>query len=116
MRPIDAIASALPSPVLLADRIRGHATFVVEVSGLKDRRSVRVRVWTGLSYEEAYGRHGTNATAYMVGTGGAVAAEMALDGHVRETGLVIPEQLDSDEYLDRLRKKGLEVHEERTDL
>ncbi len=116
IRPFDVIAAALPSPVLLADRIRGYAAFVVEVTGTKDGRRERVRTWTGLSYEEAYRDHGTNATAYMVGTGGAVAAEMFLEGKVQETGLVIPEQLDPEAFLERLRTKGLEVREERTAL
>jgi saccharopine dehydrogenase-like NADP-dependent oxidoreductase len=116
VRPLDVIAAALPSPVALADRIRGHTVFVVEVTGWQGDRKTRVRMWTGLSYEEAFRRHRTNATAYMVGTGGAVAAEMLLEGRVGATGLVIPEQLDPDDFLSRLRGKGLEIHEERTDL
>lgn len=116
VRPMDVIAAALPSPVALADRIRGHATFVVEVSGTKAERSERVSIWTGLSYEDAYRQHGTNATAYMVGTGGATAAELFLEGQVREKGLVIPEQLDPEAFLERIRAKGLEVHQARTPL
>jgi len=116
VRPMDVIAAALPSPALLADRIRGYAAFVVEVTGTKDGKRERVRTWTGLSYEEAYRRHGTNATAFMVGTGGAVAAEMFLEGRVRRTGLVIPEQLEPEPFLKGIREKGLEVREERTSL
>ncbi len=116
VRPMDVIAAALPSPVALADRIHGHATFVVEVRGTKAGRGELVRIWTGLSYEDAYRQHGTNATAFMVGTGGAAAAELFLEGRVRETGLVIPEQLDPDAFLERIRAKGLDVHEERTRL
>ncbi len=114
IRPLDVIAAALPSPVVLADRIRGHATFVVEVTGRKGGRTERARMWTGISYEDAYRLHHTNATAFMVGTGGAVAAEMLLEGHVADKGLVIPEQLDPEDYLGRLRGKGLDVREERT--
>ncbi len=116
VRPMDVIAAALPSPLLLGDRIRGYATFVVEVTGSRGGRAERVRLWTGLSYEEARREHGTNATAFMVGTGGAVAAEMFLEGRVRETGLVIPEQLDPEDFLGRVRDKGLVVHEERIPL
>lgn len=113
VRPLDVIAAALPSPVLLEDRIRGHATFVVEVTGTRDGQRERVRMWTGLSYEEAHRDHGTNATAFMVGTGGAVAAEMFLEGRVGETGLVIPEQLDPEVFLQGIQAKGLVVHEKR---
>ncbi len=73
-------------------------------------------MWTGLPYEEAHRNHGTNATAFMVGTGGAVAAEMFLDGRVGETGLVIPEQLDPEVFLHGIQAKGLVVHEKRTVL
>ncbi len=116
VRPLDVIAAALPSPVLLASRIRGHASFVVEVTGLRQGKAACVRMWTGLSYEDAYRLHRTNATAYLVGTGGAVAAEMLLEGRVPDRGIVIPEQLDSEAYLERLREKGLVVQEELRDL
>lgn len=114
--PLAFIAAALPSPVGLADRIRGYACFVVEVTGQKAGRPVRVRMWSGLSYEDAFRLHRTNATGYLVGTGGAVATEMLLEGEVREQGLVIPERLDPEAYLRRLREKGIEAHEEVTYL
>ncbi len=116
VRPLDVIAAALPMPGDLAHRIRGTAMFVVEATGLKAGRKVRTRIWTSLDYEDAHRLHHANATAYLVGTGGAVATEMLLDGKVGGKGLVIPEQLDAEEYLARLRKKGLEVHEEHADL
>ena len=112
MRPLDVLAAALPSPVGLLGRIRGHAYCVVEVTGLKGDARTRIRMWSGMSYDEAYRRHGTNATAYMVGTGGAAATEMLLDGEVRERGLVIPEQLPPDAFLRRLEEKGLRIYEE----
>ncbi len=112
VRPLDVIAAALPHPAALADRIRGYAMFVVEVTGVKEGRRMRTRIWTGLSYEDAFREHGTNATAYMVGTGGAVATELLLEGRVPSKGLVIPEQLDPDAYLARLQAKGMRVHEE----
>lgn len=114
VHPLAFIASALPMPVGLADRIRGYACFVVEVSGEKGGRPAKVRLWSGLAYEDAFRQHGTNATAYMVGTGGAVAAELLLEGKVPTKGIVIPEQLDPDAFLHRLKETGIEVHEETT--
>lgn len=112
VRPLDVIAAALPLPNVLADRIRGTAMFVVDVTGERAGRPVRVKVWASLSYEDAYRLHGTNATAYLVGTGGAIGAEMLLDGEVREKGLVIPERLSPRSYLARLQSKGIEFQEE----
>lgn len=116
VRPMDVIAAAMPSPVGLADRIRGDTCFVVEVTGLKDGRRARARMWAVASYEDTYRRHRTNATGYLVGTGGAIATEMLLDGEVRRKGIVIPEQLPTESYLRRLKEKGVEVREELLDL
>lgn len=69
-------------------------------------------MWTSLAYEDAFRLHRTNATAYLVGTGGAVAAEMLLEGNVTDRGIVIPEQLDPEAYLARLREKGIVVRHE----
>ena len=112
VRPMDVIAAALPTPAGLASRITGEAMFVVELRGTKGGRPVRTRMWTCLAYPDAFRLHGTNATAYLVGTGGAVATEMLLEGEVKAKGLVIPEQLDPESYLRRLRGKGIETHEE----
>lgn len=112
VRPLDVIAAGLPSPVDLLGRIRGHAYCIVEVMGLKGGARTRVRVWSGMSYDDAFRLHGTNATAYMVGAGGAVATEMLLDGEVRDRGIVIPEQLPSEAFIVRLEQKGLRVDEE----
>lgn len=115
VRPLDVIAAALPVPSHLAGKIRGVAMFLVEVTGERGGRRRRARRWTSLAYRDAFRRHGTNATAYLVGTGGAVAAEMLLEGHVTEKGLVIPERLDPEIYLRKLREKGVGFREELVD-
>jgi len=112
VRPIDVIAAMMPSPVDIADRIRGDTCFVVEVVGEKEGRRAQARMWTMASYEETYRLHGTNAIGFLVGTGGAVTTEMLLDGEVREKGLVIPEQLPPEGFIGRLREKGIQVREE----
>jgi len=116
VRPMDVIAAAMPSPAELTDRIRGDTCFVVEVTGLKDGRKVKARMWTMASHEDTYRRHATNATGYLVGTGGAIATEMLLDGEVRQKGIVIPEHLSTESYLRRLKERGVDVREELLDL
>ncbi len=115
VRPLDVIAAALPVPSGLAGRIGGVAMFLVEVTGMKAGRRRRVRIWTSLAYRDAYRLHRTNATAYLVGTGGAVASEMLIEGRVQETGLVIPERLPPEDYLARLKRKGVRVHVQTAD-
>jgi len=114
VRPLDVLAALMPTPVEIAGKIKGHGGTVVEVIGLKDSRRTKVKMWTMISHEEAYRRCGTNATGYLVGTGGAVPTELLVEGFVKQVGLVAPEQLPSDEFIARLRGKGLEVNEQIT--
>jgi len=65
-----------------------------------------------MSHDEAYRLCRTNAGAYMVGTGGAVATEMLIDGEVKEKGIVIPEQLSKESFLGRLPAKHVNVQEQ----
>ena len=112
VRPLDVVVALMPRPVDQAGKIRGSGGTVVEVTGEKDGRITRIKMWAFASHEEAYARHGTNATGYLVGIGGAVPAEMLIEGVVREKGLLVPEQLPSEEFVRRLREKGLQVNEE----
>jgi len=112
VRPIDLMAAMIPSPVGLADKIKGDACFIVEVTGVKNGKRSKVRTWMMTSYEKAYKEFKTNATGYHVGTGGAIATEMLIDGEVKDKGLVIPEQLPFASFLARLKGKGFEITEE----
>lgn len=112
VRPLDVVAAMLPPPSQFADRVKGDTGFVVDVRGEKDGARMAVKVWTVMSHEEAYRLYRTNAGAYFVGTGGAVATEMLIDGLVGQKGIVIPEQLDPEEFMRRLREKDVVIHEE----
>lgn len=109
VKPQDVVAALLPSPISFADKVKGHCAFVVEVIGYKDGKKTMVKLWTTMSHEEVYRLHRTNAGAYLVGTGGAVATDMLIDGEVKERGIVIPEQLSTESFLRRLRQKGVET-------
>jgi len=112
VRPIDVVASIMPSPVEFVDKTKGDTGFVVEVIGEKNGKRAKVKMWTTMSHEKAYERYKTNAGAYYVGTGGAVATEMLVDGEIRDKGFVIPEQLSARSFLSRLRQKDVQINEE----
>ncbi len=112
VRPLDVVAAMLPPPSAFADRVKGHTCFVVDVLGERDGERTLVKVWTMMSHEHAYEKCLTNAGAYLVGTGGAVATEMLIDGMVTEKGIVIPEQLPAEEFMRRLREKSVDIREE----
>jgi len=110
VRPLDVVAALMPNPADFSDRVRGDTGFVVEVIGEKGGVRTKAKMWTIMSHEEAYRLHNTNAGSYYVGTGGAIAAEMFIDGEVKEKGFVIPEQLSTESFLERLRKKDVDFH------
>ncbi len=112
VRPLDVVVALLPRPVDLAGKIKGEGGTVVEIVGQKDGKRTMVRMWAFASHEKAYARYGTNATGYLVGIGGAVPTEMLVEGIVTEKGLLVPEQLPAEEFVRRLKDKGLEVNEE----
>lgn len=112
VRPLDVVAAMLPAPAEFADRVEGDCCFTVNVLGEKDGRKTMVKVWTMMSHEEAYKLYRTNGGAYFVGTGGAVATEMLMDGLVKDEGIVIPEQLPAEEFMRRLREKHIDIREE----
>jgi saccharopine dehydrogenase-like NADP-dependent oxidoreductase len=110
VRPLDVVAALMPSPADFSDRVKGHTGFVVEVIGEKDGRRTKAKMWTTMSHEKAYELYNTNAGSYYVGTGGAIATEMFIDGEVKEKGFVIPEQLPTESFLERLRNKNVDFH------
>lgn len=110
VRPLDLLASLMPRPVDVAGEFKGHGGTVVEVIGEKGGHPTMVKVWVFASHEEAYERFRTNATGLLVGVGGAIPTEMLVEGLVEGKGLVAPDQLPADEFVRRLRDKGLEVN------
>ncbi len=111
VRPLDVVASLMPRPVDLTGKVKGYAGIVVEVLGEKKGRRTRGKIWTIVSHERAYELCKSNATGYLVGTGGALGAEMLIAGEVKQKGLIVPEQLPAKRAIERLKAKGLEVFE-----
>jgi len=111
IRPIDLVVALMPRPVDMAGKVKGYAGVVVEVIGLKDGRRTKVKVWMTMSHERAYELCRTNATGYLVGSGGAVAAEMLIEGDVKDRGLLVPEQLPAEKFIARLHGKEIFVKE-----
>jgi len=116
VRPLDVVVSLMPEPVDLIGKVKGYAGLVVEVTGTKDGERRLVKVWFTMSHERAFEICHTNATGYIVGTGGAVGAEMFISGQIKEKGMLFPEQLPASEYVSRLPEKHLEVKEDVTTL
>jgi len=116
LRPLDLLAALMPRPSEIAGKIKGQGGTVVEMIGKKDGEPTRIRMWAYADHDDAYRKHRANGTGLLVGTGGAVPAEMLVDGIIKQKGLLVPELLPSEEFVARLKQKGIKVNEETTVL
>ena len=114
--PLHVVAALLPRPESFSGKMKGDTCFVVEVTGVKKNKRTKVKLWTMMSHDEAFRLCRTNAGAYLVGTGGAVATEMLIDGEVKDKGIVIPEQLSVESFMKRLPQKRVVIREEITPI
>jgi len=114
--PIDVLTTLMPRPTDFIGKVKGYAGIVVETTGMKDGKKEMVKMSLMLSHERAHEISNSNATGYLVGIGGAIGTEMLLEGEIPQKGVVFPEMVDADRFLERLRAKGLEVKEQRIAL
>jgi saccharopine dehydrogenase (NAD+, L-lysine-forming) len=110
--PLDVVIALMPQPVDLIGKVKGFAAVVVEVIGKKNGKKTMVKTWAMMSHEKAYEICKSNATGYLVGAGGAVSAELFLEGHVKKKGFVVPEQMPNEKFMARLPTKQIEVRQE----
>jgi len=110
--PIDVLTTLMPRPTDFIGKVKGYAGIVVETTGMKNGKKQMIRKSLLLSHEKAFELSNSNATGFLVGLGGAIGTEMLLDGEIKQKGVVFPEWLPTDRFLERLRAKGMEVNEQ----
>jgi saccharopine dehydrogenase (NAD+, L-lysine-forming) len=111
--PIDVLTTLMPRPTDFIGKVKGYAGIVVETTGMKGGKKQMIKMSLLLSHEKAYELSHSNATGYLVGLGGAIGTEMLLDGEIKQKGVVFPEQIPADRFLERLRAKGMKVDEQK---
>ncbi len=114
--PLHLLVSLLPTPSQVAGKIRGNAGLVVEVTGKGGGKRRRVRLYVTMTHEEAYEKYGANATSYLTGTPSAVCALMLAEGRIQNRGVIAPECLDAEMFLNETRKFDINVQVENTSL
>jgi len=110
--PLSLLLRLLPSPSQIAGKIHGSAGVLVEVKGKKSGEQRVSRLYATMTHDEAYERHGSNATSYMTGTPTAVCALMIATGRIENRGVTVPECLNSESFLTEAAKYDLRIHEE----
>jgi saccharopine dehydrogenase-like NADP-dependent oxidoreductase len=62
-----------------------------------------------MTHDEAYDKHGTNATSYLTGTPTAVCALMIAQGRIENRGVAVPECLNAESFLTEASKYDLRI-------
>jgi len=112
--PLDVLLSLLPAPSQIAGKIQGNAGILVEVSGEVSGERCLHRLYATMSHDEAYRKFQANATSYLTGTPTAVCALMLAGGRIENRGVIVPECLDAERFIDEARMFDIRVQVEKT--
>lgn len=105
--PRNLVVALLPKPVDLAGKLVGRSCVGTVGRGYQNDELKSFYVYSIADHEQAYAELGVQATAYQTGIPPVVAAELIAEGEWRAAGVMSPEQLDPDPFLDRLPAAGM---------
>jgi saccharopine dehydrogenase (NAD+, L-lysine-forming) len=110
--PFDLVASIMPRPDSLGNKIKGTSIAMVEVGGKMKGENAIMKTWISMSHEKAYAISGQNATPYTTAMPVAVAVEMFARGEIKVKGVKSPEAVDPIKFYEYLPRKQIPVFEE----
>jgi saccharopine dehydrogenase (NAD+, L-lysine-forming) len=112
--PLNVLLHLLPSPSQIAGKIHGSAGILVEIRGEKSGEQRILRLHVIVTHDEAYEKYGTNATSYLTGTPTAVCSFMLAKGEIENRGVIVPECLNAENFLNEASRFNLRVQMEDT--
>ncbi|MEP7327374.1 MAG: saccharopine dehydrogenase C-terminal domain-containing protein [Gemmatimonadota bacterium] len=105
--PRDVVVSLLPQPKDLAGRMKGKTCVGTLVKGFKNGQPRAFYLYNIADHEVVYASHGVQATAYQTGIPPVIAASLISEGIWSGAGVVTPEQMNPDPFLDRMGPSGM---------
>jgi saccharopine dehydrogenase (NAD+, L-lysine-forming) len=114
--PLSVLMHLLPSPSHIAGKIHGSAGIMVEVRGEKSGERKMLKFHVIMTHDEAYEKYRSNATSYLTGTPTAVCSLLLAQGRIENRGVIVPECLNADRFLNEVPKFDLRVQMEETKL
>lgn len=111
--PLDVLVRLLPPPSKIGGKIHGSAGIMVEAKGEIAGQPYVEKLYTMMTHEEAFEKYHTNATSYLTGTPTAVCAKMLGEGRIDERGVIVPEVLKPQPFIEEAKNFGLQVQIER---
>lgn len=114
--PVRVATANLPKPAALGATVDGYSCVGTEVRGTKDRKRVEYFVYTMDSHRETYERYGYSLTEVQTGIPPALAAKLIVTGKIKERGVMMPEAVDPEPFMDSFSKEGLPIFVEKREV
>jgi len=105
-RPLDLLVSRLPKPVDLIGRMHGSVCVGTLAEGTLRGAPARRFLYQITSHDRAFEDLGVQGTGYQTGIPAACAALMLARGLVHEAGVLAPERIDPQPFLDLMTEHG----------
>jgi saccharopine dehydrogenase (NAD+, L-lysine-forming) len=106
-RPLDLLVSRLPRSVDLIGKMHGAVCVGTLAEGTLDGKPVRRFMYQITSHDEVFEKHGVQGTGWQTGVCAACAGIMFVKNMVPEKGVLAPERIPSQPFLDLMNTRGV---------
>lgn len=114
--PIRVATANLPKPAQLGPTVDGYSCVGTEVRGTKDRKRVEYFIYSMDSHRETYEQFGYSLTVVQTGIPPALAARLIATGKIKERGVMMPEALDPEPFMENFSREGLKIFVEKREV
>jgi saccharopine dehydrogenase-like NADP-dependent oxidoreductase len=114
--PIRVATANLPKPAQLGATVEGYSCVGTEVRGTKERKRVEYFIYTMDSHRDTYEKWGYSLTVVQTGIPPALAAKLLVTGRIKERGVMMPESLDPEPFMENFSREGLQIFVEKREV
>jgi len=108
--PLAVLLSLIPKPVT-SGNIEGFEMLVVQTKGEIKNEKYKLTGYVYLTHKNSLAKFGETATAFLTSICPAIVIDMFAKGEIKQTGVILPEMLDCEKILQRLRELGMPYEE-----
>ena len=106
-RPLDLLVSRLPRSVDLIGKLHGAVCVGTLAEGTLGGKRVRRFMYQTTSHDEAFAKQGVQGTGWQTGASAACAAIMFAKNMIGEKGVLAPERISPQPFLDLMKTHGV---------
>jgi saccharopine dehydrogenase (NAD+, L-lysine-forming) len=106
-RPLDLLVSRLPRSVDLIGKMHGAVCVGTLAEGTLGGKPVRRFMYQITSHDEVFEKHGVQGTGWQTGACAACGGILFVKGMIPEKGVLAPERIPSQPFLDLMNSRGV---------